>query len=162
MTPSRRWGVVGLVAMHLSQVIGCAPRIRERPPHALPVAVEPAGSEVEVYEWNGSLVTGPVVSPTTIRIPRAPKPRSYVVRASMPGHSPQYWITSVEGHRTTGGGAPWLLFGPPVSGEAAIILGAVVVLLLVLAMLTDDREEEWEMAPEGVSASLAEVVICDE
>ena len=157
MTTSKRWGVAGLVVTYLTQVIACAPRVRERPPHELAVAVEPLGSEVVVYEWNGEVVTGPVVSPTTLQIPRPLGHRSYIVRVSKPGYCPQYWITGLEEPVTTGG-APWLLFGPPISGEAAIVIGAVVLVLIVLALLAqDDSNVEWALTPAGFSGSLVEV-----
>ncbi len=147
----RRWGTAGLAATYLTQVIACAPRVRERPPHELAVAVEPPESEIVVYEWNGEVVAGPVLSPATVQIPRSVGHRSYVVRVSKPGYCPQYWITGVEDHTL-----PWMPV--PVSGgseTAAITIAAVVVVVVVLAMLAQaDADVTWVLTPVALSGSL--------
>lgn len=56
--------------------------------------VQPPGTDVSVYRWNGELVAGPEVSPGTMKVPRPAGGQPYLVRASKEGYCPQYWLTS--------------------------------------------------------------------
>lgn len=73
--------------------------------------VNPPGSMLEVYRWKGDRLAGPVASPSKISVHRPVHYEPYLVRASSPGHCPQYWLTSSP---TTGGSwlYLWMLFVP--------------------------------------------------
>ena len=58
------------------------------------LAVNPGGTEVSVYGWNGQLVAGPGTSPGRLSVHRPQWAQPYLVMASKDGHCPQYWITS--------------------------------------------------------------------
>jgi hypothetical protein len=56
--------------------------------------VQPPGTQVSVYRWDGELLAGPQVSPGTMKVPRPVGGQPYLVRASRDGYCPRYWLTS--------------------------------------------------------------------
>jgi hypothetical protein len=149
----RRAAMQCLLAALVVQSVGCAPRVTGSRLHELTVAVEPPGSEVAVYRWNGDIAAGPATSPTTLQWPQAKGQYAYLVRASSPGSCTQYLVVSQE--PPTPVPVPWMAI--PGSGEGALIAAGVivaVVLVLWIAAAVDDAPERYELVPAVVSGTL--------
>lgn len=90
------------------------------------VATNPAGSTVQVFQWNGARIGDSVVSPNTAVVPRPKgKEKSRLVVASMPGYCPRYWLTTSQ----PSGGAwtyLWLAFWPAVGPLLILVTNALV------------------------------------
>ena len=85
-----RFTSAGVIAFVFS---GCAAIVSGTNQDLL-LSLNPPGSEVSVFRWNGELVGGPAVSPGTVRVHRPAWDQPYVIRARKDGYCPQYFVTT--------------------------------------------------------------------
>jgi uncharacterized protein YceK len=104
--PSTRFTSLTLVAFFVS---GCA-TIISGTTQDLPLSLNPPGTEVSVFRWNGELVGGPAVSPGTVRVHRPEWDQPYVIRARKNGYCPQYFVTT-RSSLSAGGWVSSIVYG---------------------------------------------------
>ncbi len=85
-------GIAGLLAgWTLLCTSGCATMISGTH-QTLDVNVQPPGSEVTLYRWNGEVVAGPITAPASARVHRPQSNQPYLAVASKDGTCPRYWV----------------------------------------------------------------------
>ena len=63
----------------------------------LRAAMRPAGTELAVYDFDGTLIASlPDAANAEVKIPRPKGGRSYLVVASKQGYCPRYWLTDTN------------------------------------------------------------------
>ena len=75
----------------LLQGVGCA-TMTSGTHQSVRVGVQPDGSEVTIYSWEGERIAGPIRSPATTEVHRPQRMRPYFAVASKPGYCPTYWV----------------------------------------------------------------------
>ena len=116
--PAIRFTSLTAVAFFVS---GCA-TIISGTTQDLRLSLNPPGTEVSVFRWNGELVGGPAVSPGTVRVHRPEWDQPYVIRARKDGYCPQYFVTT----RSSISAGGWVAVIP-----YALIFPAGVILLSI-------------------------------
>jgi hypothetical protein len=112
--------------------------------------VQPAGAQVTMYRWDGTVVAGPVTSPGKAEVQRPQEGQSYIVVASRDGYCPRYWVTP---RRVNGGYV--------ASGVLGALLGAGVG-AGIATYVDATNGAAFSIEPDPVRASLAEGQACRE